>query len=155
MQSEGSKTDKYQALNRLTLRGVWLMLEAWKDDPAEMIPFESVPRIATRGRHLLDQITGLLRIYGYAVAETTHDCGVIGGRAQSPKRFLLVARHIEKVPPFLYEPEKRPLRAVGDVLGKMVRPGDLHAGPMHRIPSLQWKTWVRWHLSRPAATSAV
>lgn len=28
--SEGkSKTDKYQALNRLTLRGVWLMLEAW------------------------------------------------------------------------------------------------------------------------------
>lgn len=142
--SEGkSKTDKYQALNRLTLRGVWLMLEAWKDDPVEMILFENVPRIATRGRHLLDQITGLLRSYGYAVAETTHDCGEIGGLAQSRKRFLLVARHIEKVPPFLYEPEKRPLRAVGDVLSKMVMPGDLRAGPMHRIPALQWKTWVR------------
>ena len=142
--SEGkSKTDKYQALNRLTLRGVWLMLEAWKDDPVEMILFENVPRIATRGRHLLDQITGLLRSYGYAVAETTHDCGEIGGLAQSRKRFLLVARHIEKVPPFLYEPEKRTLRAVGDVLGKMVMPGDLRAGPMHRIPALQWKTWVR------------
>lgn len=142
--SEGkSKTDKYQALNRLTLRGVWLMLEAWKDDPVEMILFENVPRIATRGRHLLDQITGLLRSYGYAVAETTHDCGEIGGLAQSRKRFLLVARHIEKVPPFLYEPEKRQLRAVGDVLGKMVMPGDLRAGPMHRIPALQWKTWVR------------
>lgn len=142
--SEGkSKTDKYQALNRLTLRGVWLMLEAWKDDPVEMILFENVPRIATRGRHLLDQITSLLRSYGYAVAETTHDCGEIGGLAQSRKRFLLVARHIEKVPPFLYEPEKRPLRAVGDVLGKMVMPGDLRAGPMHRIPALQWKTWVR------------
>lgn len=142
--SEGkSKTDKYQALNRLTLRGVWLMLEAYKDDPVELILFENVPRIATRGRHLLDQITGLLRSYGYAVAETTHDCGEIGGLAQSRKRFLLVARHQEKVPPFLYQPDKKPLRAVGDVLGRMLLPGDLRAGPMHRIPALQWKTWVR------------
>lgn len=138
-----SLTDKYQALNRLTLRGVWLMLEAYKDDPVELILFENVPRIATRGRHLLDQIVDLLRAYGYAVAETTHDCGEIGGLAQSRKRFLLVARHMEKVPAFLYEPEKRPLRAVGDVLGRMLLPGDLRAGPMHRVPSLQWKTWVR------------
>lgn len=138
-----SLTDKYQALNRLTLRGVWLMLEAYKDDPVEMILFENVPRIATRGRHLLDQITGLLRSYGYAVAETTHDCGEIGGLAQSRKRFLLVARHIEKVPPFLYEPVKKPLRAVGDVLSRMPMAGDPLGGPMHRIPALQWKTWVR------------
>lgn len=138
-----SKTEKYQALNRLTLRGVWLMLEAWRDDPPELVIFENVPRIATRGRHLLDQIVGLLRAYGYAVAETTHDCGEIGGLAQSRKRFLLVARHIEKVPPFLYQPDSKPLRAVGDVLGRMLPPGDLRAGPMHRIPSLQWKTWVR------------
>lgn len=138
-----SKTDKYQALNRLTLRGVWLMLEAWADDPPELIIFENVPRIATRGRHLLDQIGDLLRAYGYAVAETTHDCGEIGGLAQSRKRFLLVARHAEKVPAFLYEPEKRPLRAVGDVLGRMPMPGADVAGPMHRVPRLQWKTWVR------------
>lgn len=142
--SEGkSKTDKYQALNRLTLRGVWLMLEAWKDDPVEVFLFENVPRIATRGRHLLDQIADLFRAYGYAWAETTHDCGEIGGLAQSRKRFLGVARHIEKVPTFLYEPEKRSLRAVGDVLGRMPLPGDARGGPMHRIPSLQWKTWVR------------
>lgn len=142
--SEGkSKTDKYQALNRLTLRGIWLMLEAYKDDPIELIVFENVPRIATRGRHLLDQITSLLRAYGYAVAETTHDCGELGGLAQSRKRFLLVARHAEKVPAFLYEPQKHSLRAVGDVLGRMLLPGDLRAGPMHRIPALQWKTWVR------------
>lgn len=138
-----SKTDKYQALNRLTLRGVFLMLEAWADDPPELIIFENVPRIATRGRHLLDQIADLLRAYGYAVAETTHDCGEIGGLAQSRKRFLLVARHAEKVPAFLYEPEKRPLRAVGDILGKMPLPGADVAGPMHRVPALQWKTWVR------------
>ena len=142
--SEGkSKTDKYQALNRLTLRGVWLVLEAYKDDPVEMVLFENVPRIATRGRGLLDQITALLRHYGYAVAETTHDCGEIGGLAQSRKRFLLVARHQAKVPPFLYEPDKKPLRAVGDVLGRLPLPGAELGGPMHRIPALQWKTWVR------------
>lgn len=138
-----SLTGKYQALNRLTLRGVWLALEAYRDDPVELFVFENVPRIATRGRHLLDQIMDLLRAYGYAVAETTHDCGELGGLAQSRKRFLLVARHIEKVPPFLYEPDKKPQRAVGDVLGRMLLPGDLRAGPMHRIPALQWKTWVR------------
>lgn len=138
-----SRTDKYQALNRLTLRGVWLMLEAWADDPPELIVFENVPRIATRGRHLLDQIVGLLQRYGYATAETTHDCGELGALAQSRKRFLLVARHVAKVPPFLYEPERRPLQAVGTVLGRMLLPGDGRAGPMHRVPSLQWKTWVR------------
>lgn len=137
------RTDKYQALNRLTVRGVWLMLEAFADEPPELIIFENVPRIASRGRHLLDQIGELLRAYGYAVAETTHDCGVIGGLAQSRKRFLLVARHVEKVPPFLYEPDKKQLRAVGTVLDRMPLPGDPAGGPMHRIPSLQWKTWVR------------
>ncbi|MBN8901431.1 MAG: DNA cytosine methyltransferase [Rhodospirillales bacterium] len=138
-----SKTDKYQALNKLTLRGIWLAMEAWKDDPVPLIVFENVPRIANRGRPLLDQIVGLLKHYGYAVAETTHDCGELGGLAQSRKRFLLVARHMQKVPPFLYEPEKRPLRAVGDVLEKLPIPGLGIGGPMHRVPSLQWKTWVR------------
>lgn len=138
-----SKTSKYQALNELTLRGIWLMCETWKDDPVPLILFENVPRIASRGRHLLDQIGALLRHYGYAVAETTHDCGELGGLGQSRKRFLLVARHIEKVPPFLYEPPKRPLRSVGEVLGRIPLPGDPAAGPMHRIPALQWKTWVR------------
>lgn len=138
-----SRTDKYQALNRLTLRGVWLMLEAFGDSPPELIIFENVPRIASRGRHLLDQIGALLRQYGYAVAETTHDCGELGGLAQSRKRFLLVARHIEKVPPFLYEPQKKSLRSVGEVIGRLPLPGDPAGGVMHRVPALQWKTWVR------------
>ncbi|EPJ9933297.1 DNA cytosine methyltransferase [Pseudomonas aeruginosa] len=139
-----SLTPKYQALNELTLRCIWLMGEAWADDPVPLIVFENVPRLASRGRHLLDQINSLLGGFGYAVAETTHDCGELGGLAQSRKRFLLVARHVEKVPPFLYEPEKKSLRAVGDILGRMPLPGDIDAaGPMHRVPSLQWKTWVR------------
>lgn len=138
-----SKTDKYQALNRLTLRGVWLMLEAFADNLPELIIFENVPRIATRGRHLLDQIADLFRAYGYAWAETTHDCGEIGALAQSRKRFLGVARHTAKVPPFLYEPPIKRLQAVGTVLDRMPLPGDMSAGPMHRMPNLQWKTWVR------------
>lgn len=138
-----SKTDKYQALNGLTERGVFLMLEAFAENLPELIVFENVPRIATRGRFLLDRIVALLRAYGYAVAETTHDCGELGGLAQSRKRFLLVARHMEKVPPFLYEPTKKRLQAVGTVLERMPLPGDPAGGPMHRIPNLQWKTWVR------------
>lgn len=144
-----SLTPKYQALNELTLRCIWLMGEAWTDDPVPLIVFENVPRLATRGRHLLDQINSLLGGFGYAVAETTHDCGELGGLAQSRKRFLLVARHVEKVPPFLYEPERKTLRAVGDILGRMPLAGDIAAaGPMHRVPSLQWKTWVRLALVR-------
>ncbi|MCG8294284.1 DNA cytosine methyltransferase [Pseudomonas entomophila] len=139
-----SLTPRYQALNELTLRCIWLFCEAWANDPVPLLVFENVPRLATRGRHLLDQINSLLGQFGYAVAETTHDCGVIGGLAQSRKRFLLVARHVEKVPPFLYEPEKKSLRAVGDILGRMPLAGDIAAaGPMHRVPALQWKTWVR------------
>lgn len=138
-----SQSTKYQALNRLTLRGIWMMLEAFSDNPPELILFENVPRIATRGRHLLDQIGSLLRQYGYAVAETTHDCGEIGGLGQSRKRFLMVARHLAKVPPFLYEPEKKPLCSVGEVIGRLPLPGAEIGGPMHRVPSLQWKTWVR------------
>lgn len=137
-------TAKYVALNELTLRGVWLMLEAFADDLPGLIVFENVPRIATHGRYLLDQIMGMLQHYGYATAETTHDCGELGdGLGQSRRRYLMVARQVAKVPPFLYEPPKRPLRSVGDVLGKMPLPGDPLGGPMHRMPALQWKTWVR------------
>ena len=138
-----SLSPKYQALNALALRGLWLTLEAWSDDPPEFILFENVPRIQTRGRELLTRIIGLLESYGYAARETTHDCGELGGLAQSRKRFLLVARHKEKVPPSLYQPTKRRLHAVGDVLGRLPMPGAEIAGAMHRLPALHWKTWVR------------
>lgn len=138
-----SRTPKYQALNRLTLRGIWLALEAYAIDPVELIVFENVPLIKQRGRHLLDQIIDLLRRYGYAVSETTHDCGELGELAQSRKRFLLVARHVAKVPPFLYEPEKKSLKGVDTLLGRMPLPGNAAGGPMHRIPSLQFRTWIR------------
>lgn len=138
-----SLTDKYQALNALTQRGIWLTLEAYKDDPIRIILIENVPRIQTRGRWLLDQIIALLHAYGYSVNEDRHDCGQLGNLAQSRKRFILIARHAELVPPFVYQPRKYPLRGVGEVIGQMPLPGDPLAGPMHGVPSLQWQTWVR------------
>ncbi|MBP6818300.1 MAG: DNA cytosine methyltransferase [Ferrovibrio sp.] len=138
-----AKTSKYQALNELALRGVWLLLEAYKDDPIEFILFENVPRIVTRSRKLLDKITALLHSHGYAVHESNHCCGELGGLAQRRKRFLLVARHMAKVPPFLYQAPRKPLKSVGSVLEQLPLPGDPAAGPMHRVPSLHWKTWVR------------
>ncbi|MBF0418040.1 MAG: DNA cytosine methyltransferase [Magnetococcales bacterium] len=146
---KSSKTKKYQAMNRLALRGIWLTLEAWRDNPPAFIIMENVPRIATRGRHLLDQISNMLRAYGYAVAETVHDCGHLGGLAQSRKRFLLVARHLEKVPPYLYQPLHRPFRTIGEVIGSLPVPVGAQENPMHRVPSLSWRTWVRLALIPP------
>lgn len=138
-----SRSGRYQALNELTLRGIWLTLEAFKDDPIELIAFENVPRIRTRGAYLLDQIEALLQAYGYAVARSEHDCGELGKLAQHRWRFLLMARHVEKVPPFLYEPAKRRVRGVGEVLERFPVPGPVASLPMHRLPALQWQTWVR------------
>lgn len=44
---------------------------------------------------------------------------------------------------FFTKPPKRPLRGVGEVLGKLPVPGGDPVHPMHRLPRLQWKTWVR------------
>lgn len=143
LSAKASETAKYQALNALTLRGMWLTLEAYKDDPIPILLFENVPRIASRGRAFLDEIIRLHRAYGYLAAETVHDCGEIGELSQSRKRFLLVMRHASKVPNFLYQPNKGRLRGVGETIGRLPLPGDERAGPMHRVPMLQWKTWVR------------
>jgi site-specific DNA-cytosine methylase len=134
---------KYAALNALTVRGIMLMCEAFNTHLPEIILIENVPRIQTRGRKLLDEIGAILRHYGYAVAETTHDCGKLGGLAQSRKRFLLVARHIEMVPDFIYQPRCKPLASIGSVLSRLPLPGDTSVGPMHRLPNLTAKTWIR------------
>src|SRR3546814_4055885 len=58
-------TDKYQALNGLTLRGIWLTLEAYKDSPIPIILFENVPRIRRSDEHT-SELQSLMRI-SYAV----------------------------------------------------------------------------------------
>lgn len=138
-----SANPKYQAMNGLAQRALWLLLEAWPDDPVPMLLFENVPRLMTRGRAFADQLVAMMGSYGYICRETVHDCGELGGLGQSRKRCLIVARHPAKVPNFLYEPPRRALRTVGDVIGGLWLPGEQAAGPLHRLPQLQWKTWVR------------
>lgn len=137
-------SDKYQGMNSLAFRGVWIALEAW-ETPPPLILFENVPRIQARGSQWLGQIEALLRSYGYAVARSTHDCGELGGLAQHRHRFLLVARHMEQVPEFLRVPASKRVRASGEVLSQLPVPipGESNAGPMHRLPRQSPLNWLR------------
>lgn len=138
-------TGHYQAMNQLAFRGVWLALEAWPERPPALIVLENVPRITTRSRVWLDELGKLLGAYGYAVRETTHDCGELGGLAQRRRRFLLVARHMRQVREFLYQPPKRRVRGVGEVLGDLPvpAPGSTDGGAMHRLPKMTPMNWLR------------
>ena len=100
-------------------------------------------RITSRGSELLKEIKGLLKKYGYAIDDDFHDCGELGGLAQHRRRYLLIARNEKKVMPFVYKPPKKRVKAIGEVLGTLPLPDDPAGGPMHRLPRLQWKTWVR------------
>lgn len=144
-----SNTPKYRALNELAVVGLDLALGAWGARGPGLIIFENVPRIATRGRALLVRIRKALQKHGYVTHEGIHNCGRIGGLAQSRERFLLVARHSRKVPVFLYQPEQHPLRACGEVLGALPLPGDRSAGRLHSLPKISLRTWLRLAAIRP------
>lgn len=141
--SASAKLDKYQALNELTLRGIKLVLDAFPDSPPKVFLLENVPRIKSRGKALLAEINHLLGLYGYAVDQQDHCCGAMGGLAQRRKRFLMIARHRESMKPFIYKPESKPLKTIGDILGPLPLPGAEGMGPMHRLPKLKWLTWLR------------
>lgn len=140
---KSAQTEKYQALNRLTVRGIFLTLEAFRDELPAMYLFENVPRITTRGKNLLHTIKGTLQSYGYLFNEATHDCGVIGGLAQHRRRYLLIARNPQKVSSFVYQPPEKKVKSIGEVIGPLPLPDDPKGGPMHKMQRLQWKTWVR------------
>lgn len=142
--SATAATPKYVDMADLAVRGLFLTLEAWERKP-RLILLENVPRIQVRGRHLLDVIVGMLRSYGYAVRETVHDCGELGGLAQRRRRFLLVARHVATTGDWWREPVKRRVRGVGEVLGELPLPlpSSTDGGPMHRLPRLSALNWLR------------
>lgn len=145
-QNQRATSAKYQALNALSLRGIELFLEAYADDPVPLFIFENVPRVQQRARAFLDDMVHALDMAGYAVAETVHDCGEIGGLAQHRRRYLLVARHRERVRPFVYVPPKLRVRGIGEVIGDLPYPIQSAEGPggaMHRLPDLRWKTALR------------
>ena len=140
---KSAKSQKYQALNRLTIRGIQIVLDAFQDNLPGLILFENVPRITSRGALFLKQIKKLLKSYGYLTDDRTHDCGEIGGLGQHRKRYLLIARQKEKVSAYVYLPPKKRVKSIGEIIGPMLMPDDPAAGPMHRLPNLQFKTAVR------------
>ncbi|MFN3200068.1 MAG: DNA cytosine methyltransferase [Bradymonadia bacterium] len=140
-------TQRYQALNRLVTRWLFLVLEAWRDDPPGLLLLENVPRIAQRGAEMLNTVRGLLSSYGYAVHEGTHDCGELGALGQSRKRFLLVARRVDRVSAILFEPPRQALRSISDIISHLPTPG-AGGGAMHVLPKLASKTWIRLALVR-------
>lgn len=144
---KSASSKKYQALNLLTIRGIDLTLSACRDYGGELprlFLLENVPRIMTRGKKILEKIKQTLQKYGYAVNDETHDCGEIGGLGQHRKRYLLIARNEKRMPAFVYRPEAKPLKTIGDVIGSLPLPGDeVNGGPLNRIPMLQRKTWER------------
>ncbi len=149
MSPKKAATKKYQEMNRLAVKGTKLVLDAWGTDGPGLILLENVPRIATRGKALVQEILKLLHTHGYATHKGSHDCGEIGGLAQHRQRFLLVARHAVKVPVFLYQPPKRRVRGCGEVLGTIPLPNDARAGRLHRLPACSMRTWCRLAAIRP------
>jgi site-specific DNA-cytosine methylase len=141
-----SKLPKYQALNMLPERIFDLTLEAWFDDLPAIILMENVPGIKDkgRGRETLKGIKNKLALCGYVFYEDLYDCGEWGGLGQHRVRYLLIARLPSKVPSFVFQPPKIPLKTIGDILGPLPMPGDIEkGGKMHRLPNLAWRTWER------------
>lgn len=143
LSGKNAESEKYKALNRLVLRGLRLTLSAFRSNLPVLILLENVPRITTRGKQLLKDVKGLLSDHGYVFHEGYHNCGEMGGLAQRRRRYLLVARNKVKLPCFVYKPPAIPLKTIGEVIGTMALPDAPCSGPMHRLPRLQWKTWVR------------
>jgi site-specific DNA-cytosine methylase len=137
-----ARSEKYQALNRLVPAGLFLVVEGFPKPP-KFIVLENVPRIVNRGAELLHQVRLLLGQYGYQFHEGFHDCGEVGGLAQRRRRYLMVARHAPQVPNFAYHPPSKRVRAIGEVLEQLPPPDHPDGGPLHRLPRLQWKTWIR------------
>lgn len=137
-----ASTSRYEALNQLVLRCVHLAMAAWGNGP-KLYLIENVPAIQQRGRQLLDRVHQLFQQAGYAVRETTHCAGELGGLGQRRKRFLMVARQISTVTTSLYEPPKKRLRTIGEVLATLPRPNSPEGGPLHRLPKLTPITWLR------------
>ncbi len=133
---------KYIELNELTLRGVMLVMEAFKKELPYFIFLENVPRIMSTGKELLERIKSLLHFYGYVIHDGTHNCALIGGIAQKRVRYFLMARHRRKSGGnfLLYPPLRRPL-TLRDVIGHLPYPdGSI---PMHHLPRVSSVTWRR------------
>lgn len=134
-------TPKYRAM--AMLGSVWtdLMFATWPSGPRLTI-MENVPRVKTRAPEMMAQIRKAHRAHGYHIHESTHDLGEVGGLGQHRDRLLFVARR-KDVSSLLYQPVRRKVRSIGDVIGALPLPGDPAAGPLHRLPAIEAITALR------------
>jgi site-specific DNA-cytosine methylase len=143
LSAKRAREDKYQRMNMLMERALFLVCATWKRPP-KLIFVENVPRIMSRGRDTIGRCVAMGHAHGYAIAQGTHNCGELGALAQNRMRYFMLWRHREQVPQFVYEPPKHRVRACGEVLGPLPMPGDVEtAGPMHKVPKLSWRNWLR------------
>lgn len=145
LSSKKAKTPKYQAMNRLALVWTRRMLEAWKIPPALLL-LENVPGLPSRAAGMIEELRELLAKNGYLIHEEDHDCGELGELAQHRRRYLLVARRPDLCTSLLYQPRKRKVRAVGEVLSLLPMPGTVAArrwGSLHDMPEITWRNWLR------------
>src|SRR5690606_31645298 len=119
LSSAKAATEKYTRMNGLAVAWTRVMLDAWGDDPPALVLLENVPGLPTRAKAMLRELRAMLRRAGYVFHASTHDCGELGGLAQHRQRYLLVARHPKKCPSLLYQPPKKRVRAVGEVLAEL------------------------------------
>lgn len=140
-----ARTEKYRRMNRLAVVWTRVMLEAWATPPA-LVLLENVPGLPARAAGMLGELREMLGAAGYCFHEEDHDCGELGGLAQHRRRFLLVARHPGLCPSLLYQPRRRRVRGVGEVLERLPMPATLAAadwGPLHVMPRISWRNWLR------------
>lgn len=121
--SEAAKKPKYQAMNELALVWTRLMFATWDERP-RLVLVENVPRIKQRAARMVRELRRLLREAGYVLHDGYHDCGELGGLAQTRKRWLLIARHPGRVSALCYQPPRRRLRGCGEVLSELPLPLD-------------------------------
>lgn len=144
LSEELAATPRYQDLNALAYRAVFLVLSAWQTPPPLLL-LENVPGITLRSAAWLEDATKLLHAHGYAVHQSTHDCGELGGLAQRRRRYLLVARHMAQAQAFLHQPPIQRVRGIGEVLASLPipLPKGTAGGPMHRLPLLSSLNLIR------------
>lgn len=145
LSSAKAATPKYRAMNRLALVWTRAMLAAWKIPPALLL-LENVPGLPSRAAGMLEELREELTKAGYLIHEEDHDCGELGELAQHRRRYLLVARRPDLCTSLLYQPRKRKVRAVGEVLSKLPMPGTVAArrwGKLHQMPRITWRNWLR------------
>lgn len=143
LSSKRAAEPHYQRMNTLMERALFLICATWPTPP-KLVFVENVPRIASRGKDTIRRCVALGHAHGYAIAQGNHDCGELGGLAQHRRRYFQLWRHMAAVPQMVYEPPKLRVRACGEVLAPLPMPGDVvAAGPMHSVPRLSWRNWVR------------